>query len=80
MTDDKIVTAENAEQNLSQGTRKASVNDFAERRGGTIMQISILAKGFKNMTHGVVLDPHLHLVATAVNDDLGVRLCWRKSR
>ena len=44
------------------------------------MQISILAKGFKNMTHGVVLDPHLHLVATAVNYDLGVRLCWRKSR
>jgi hypothetical protein len=32
------------------------------------------------MTHGVVLDPHLHLVATAVNDDLGVRLWRQKSR
>ena len=80
MTDDKIVTVENAEQNLSQGTRKTTVNDFVERRGGTIMQVSIPAKGFKNMTHGVVLDPHLHLVATAVNYDLGVRLWCEKSR
>ena len=44
------------------------------------MQLYIRAKGFKNMTHGVVLDPHLHFVATAVKCDLGVRLCWRKSR
>ncbi len=80
MTDDKIVTVENAEQNLSQGTRKTTVNDFVERRGGTIMQVSIPAEGFKNMTHGVVLDPHLHLVATAVNYDPGVRLWRGKSR
>jgi hypothetical protein len=32
-----------------------------------------LAEGFKNMTQGVVLDPHLDLVATAVNEDLGIR-------
>ncbi len=80
MTDDKIVTDENAVQNLFQGTRKASVNDFVEGRGGTITQVSIPAKGFKNMTHGVVLDAHLHLVATAVNYDLGVRMWCGKSR
>jgi hypothetical protein len=79
VTDDEIVTAENAEQNLSQGTRKASVNDFVERRGRTTMQISLLAKGLKNMAHGVALDPHLHFVATAVNHDLGVRAWRRKS-
>jgi len=44
------------------------------------VQTDILAEGFKNMTHGVVLDPHLHLVATGVNEDLGIRLCRRKSR
>ena len=80
MTNDKIVTVENAEQNLSQGTRKTAVNDFVERRGGTIVQVSIPAEGFKNMTHGVVLDPHLHLVATPLNCDLGVRLRRPKSR
>ena len=32
------------------------------------------------MAHGVVLDPHLHLVATAINSDLGICLCRRKSR
>ena len=38
-----------------------------------------MAEGFENMTHGVVLDPHLHLVATAINSDLGIRLRRRKS-
>jgi hypothetical protein len=80
MTNDKIVTVENAEQNLSQGTRKTPVYDFVERRGGTIVQVSIAAKGLKHMAHGVVLDSHLHLVAPAVNDDLGVRLRRQESR
>ncbi len=80
MTNDKIVTVENAEQNLSQGTRKTAVNDFVERRGGTIVQVSIPAEGFKNMTHGVVLDSHLHLVAIAVDDNLGVRSQRPKGR
>jgi hypothetical protein len=39
-----------------------------------------LAEGFKNMTWGVVLDPHLNLVAAAINKDLGIRFCRRKSR
>ena len=32
------------------------------------------------MTHDVVLDPHMHLVAIALNSDLGIRLNRRKSR
>src|SRR5208282_6451234 len=76
VTDYKIVTGENAGQNVFQGTRKTSADDFVQRRSGTIVQTDILAEGFKNMTHGVVLDPHLYLVATGVNENL----CRRKSR
>ncbi len=80
VTDDKIVTGENAGQNLFQGTRKSSADDFVQRRGATIAQTDILAEDFKNMTHDVVLDPHMHLVAIALNSDLGIRLNRRKSR
>ena len=76
----KIVAGQNAGQNLFQGTRKTSADDFVRQRGGTMVYTDTLAEGFENMTHGVVLDPHLHLVAAAINSDLSIRLGRRKSR
>jgi hypothetical protein len=78
--DDKIEADENARQDVSQGTREASTDDFVQRQAGAVVQISLLAQRLKHIGDGVVIDAHLHLVAIAVHDHLGARVGRGKGR
>jgi hypothetical protein len=79
-TDHKIETEENAGRDLAQGIGKTSADDFIQRRGRTMVQISRLSQGFMHLTTVSLSTLTCMWSRFAVHYDLSVRLSRRKNR